>query len=75
MAFCGQFFFLLLWCHDNFADLGDIFFPANYQCPKIAVFWPKFTICWVSEPKYISELKMLSLPKMRNFPDFSRRKK
>ena len=39
-TFVVSWHFCLIWC---------VFFCAQYQCPKIAVFWPKFTICWVSK--------------------------
>ena len=39
-TFLVSWYFCLIWL--------VFFFIAQYQCPKIAVFWPKFTICWVS---------------------------
>ena len=39
-TFVVSWYFFLIWV---------FFFCAQYQCPKIAVFWPKFTICWVSD--------------------------
>ena len=36
------------WFHSFFKHFGGIFFCRKFQGLKIAVFWPKFTICWVS---------------------------
>ena len=47
-TFVWSVFLILFWYHDTLPDLCVFFFCAKYQRPIIAVFWPKFTICWVS---------------------------
>ena len=56
-------FKLVFFCETKVVSshFGGIFFCREFQRLKIAVFWPKFTICWVSmKPLRVSPLFQLN---------------